>query len=226
MSKDMETAFYNIMKYVIEPRYMSIFRFKKGCKKIQFPCHNITALYWCTKVNIHDDKITTAIKCNGKLRTSHKSNNYYCFTHPYMMDGWVKDLTLIRFYNYVIQDNASDTLRHVIDEENKSIKHTLILSGDSKNLYNIFIPIIRNVIEPYVDNETFEERAYKAVSEFCEYMKQIMGINSFFFHPHDDLIEKHNYSFIGGLDINNYEDDIVIIVEHNKYYHKTNKLFI
>lgn len=71
----MATELYNVLEKIIDPRYMSIFTFKKG-DKIQFPGYCIKTIFWLNNNN-NNDKIMLMV--NGKERANREAV-YYNFT--------------------------------------------------------------------------------------------------------------------------------------------------
>lgn len=214
----METAFYNIMKPVIDPRYMSIFRFKKGCKKIQFPCHNIVALYW-----INNDDKETSIICNGQHRNEPRVSNYYQFEQPYKCA--LLSANYLLSYNRI---NENEPNRLIDSVKNNEILKLLVGEYDYSCVLRSVMQYNEHLFSDEMTNDEFNLTTNQIMTDYLENAKYINSINAYYFRHQDYKMETENISFIGGLDIKNYSDDmdIIVIVHHDRYYYKANHIFI
>jgi len=88
----MATELYNVLKTVIDPRYMSIFKFKKG-QKIQFPCYCVKSIFW---TNSPDTSMQIII--NGHPRNEYRDPTYYNFLLPWQ--GMTMQLASACIYRY------------------------------------------------------------------------------------------------------------------------------
>ena len=89
----MATELYNVLEKIIDPRYMSIFTFKKG-QKIQFPGYCIKTIFWLN----NNDKIMLMV--NGVERSAYRDAVYYNFTIPWQ--GMAMNLTSSYIYRHNI----------------------------------------------------------------------------------------------------------------------------
>lgn len=91
----MATELYNVLKAVIDPRYMSIFTFKKG-QKVEFPGYCVKTIFWLNN-NINNNKIMLTV--NGEERANREAT-YYNFTIPWQ--GMTMQLTCSYIYRHNI----------------------------------------------------------------------------------------------------------------------------
>jgi len=89
----METELYNVLETIIDPRYMSVFKFKKG-QKIQFPGYCVKTIFWLNNSK-NTDKIM--LMANGQVRANREAI-YYNFTIPWQ--GMTMQLTSSYIYRH------------------------------------------------------------------------------------------------------------------------------
>lgn len=218
MNKDIEMAFYNVLRQIINPRHMSIYKFKKGYKKIQFPCHNVKTIYW---INMHDlqtisNNCETSLIVNGQHRCSMKPDSYYKLVQPYSYSS----NTYILTYN-CIKKSYPNLFSDCIKDNRVNLQQIFF-----EEYNNFFIFLINLHILPNIEDENeYEMKIYEFLKSFNESAQFINGINSFNWCLEGNMTT-YKTKFIGGLDIKDYNDDVIVIVEHNPYFYREDKIFI
>ena len=206
MDHNIETCFYNVLKPAIDPRYMSIIKFKKN-KKIKLPCYCVQTIYWTSLSNIDCESYEIRLVVNGYMRNAYRPRLYYQYVQP--MHSPSKTGGYVALYNCC-------NISRWIDNDTNTLNWNNIMSPNDRDLFNIICESLNIKL-----NDDFDEnKAVQVIKDYIIYVEKIKKIEmySFYINGTDDK----NY-LACELDIkfkDQKNDDIIVIIEHNNYFHK------